>query len=279
VRVRPLRPADLGSAVEVFFEAFGLGPDASRADYIRARFAHLLGGDPAGAFAAVDDDARVLGVAMATRRGGLWTLSQLAVAPAAQSHGAGGALLRAALTYARADDARLIIASDDPRARRLYARAGLRPRPTLEARGPVDRARLAPVTGVRGGGPRSLELCDEVDRVARGYERRADLEFMVVAAGRNLWLIDDARGRGYAITAGDRLHALGATSAPVAADLLRHALANAGEAYVVSFTGEQQTWAHAVLREAGLEPATRGAIFTSPQVQAWDLFIPNPALG
>lgn len=276
---RPFEPPDLDQALAVFFDAFEIA-DTSLEAYLRARFSHLLRTDPQGAWVALDAGGNVGGVATAIRRGSLWALSVLAVAKGAQNRGAGRALFERALGYARPEDARLILSSDDPRAQRLYKHAGLRQRRAHEGKGRIDRARLPASAGVSAAGAESLGLCEEVDRIARGHARRTDLEFMIGPGGRELWVIDDRRGRGYVITGSERLFALAATTEPVARDLLRHALALAGDGdYQVSFVGEQQRWAREVFSEAGIELAPRGAIFTSGAVPRWDLFIPNPALG
>ena len=64
--------------------------------------------------------------------------------PGGPSAGAGRALLERSLAYGPDTDAGLIISSSDPRALRLYALAGFALRPTLEARGDVDRDSLPP---------------------------------------------------------------------------------------------------------------------------------------
>lgn len=269
--------SDLEAAVAIFIEALGIA-DASFTPYGRSRFEHLLRTDPAGAVVAADRDGHLQGVAQAFRRGALWGLSALAVANSAQSHGIGRALLEQALGYAHPADARVIMSSDDPRARRLYAASGHSGRTAFEATARPDPSRLEASEGVQTAGAAALDLCDRIDRDARGSTRRQDLEFMISTGGRELWVIDDARGRGYAITGPTRLGTLAASSETVARALLSHALRVADEAgYTVSF-GEEQRWAHEVLAQAGLAVAPRGAIFTRGPVGPWDLFLPNGAL-
>ena len=112
-RLRPLERQDLTEAAQA--AAAGFGFDISHRDSARRfeqRLAHLLDTDPDGCFVA-ERNGRVIGIAEAMCRERLWCLSMLAVDPAAQSLGAGRALLERTLQYARGTDCGLIVASDD----------------------------------------------------------------------------------------------------------------------------------------------------------------------
>src|SRR3954453_4305386 len=106
VVIRPMRCEDVPAADLVSFDAlFQSMPRAGetldqRADRGRSRIAHLLETDPGGAWVAESADGRVVGVALALVREGIWGLSLFAVEPALQGQGVGRALLDAALGYA-----------------------------------------------------------------------------------------------------------------------------------------------------------------------------------
>src|SRR6059058_3993807 len=132
----------------------------------QSRVAHLLETDPGGAWVAESAEGRVVGVALALLREGLWGLSLLAVEPALQGNGIGRRLLDAALSYADAARGAIILSSTDPKAMRRYARAGFALRPAVAAAGIVGGAELL-VLGDRGfvvhceGTPRLLAALDE----------------------------------------------------------------------------------------------------------------------
>ena len=88
------------------------------------RLRHLLATDPGGCWVADDEDGEPAGVAIALVREGVWGLSLLVVRPDRQSTGLGRALLDRALAYADGARGGIILASPDPRALRVYARAG-----------------------------------------------------------------------------------------------------------------------------------------------------------
>src|SRR5206468_6710760 len=117
----------------------------------RRRISHFLTHDPDGSWVA-DADGRVVGVALALKRGGMWGLSLLVVDPAVQSKGVGRRLLDAALTYAEPDQPAVILSSRDPRAIHRYASAGFDLYPQMRASGKVESSRLRrPELPVRDG--------------------------------------------------------------------------------------------------------------------------------
>jgi ribosomal protein S18 acetylase RimI-like enzyme len=251
-QIRALEDTDLAAAAAVSAAAFDLDlGEPSVRDRWRARVAHPLSTDPDGAFVA-ESEGRVIGVAQAVLRERLWSLSLLAVQPEAQTTGAGRALLERALAYDAGTDAGLIPSSSDPRALRLYARAGFSLLPTFEATGSIDRSSLPrPNPDVRAGGSADLEALSPISRDIRGAPHTLELEF-VLQQGAQLLRIAE---RGFAVAApGHGVWLLVAYDEAAAAALLWSALELAGETERPSvgwITAEQQ-WAVEVVLRAGL---------------------------
>ncbi|MGI8803617.1 MAG: GNAT family N-acetyltransferase [Solirubrobacteraceae bacterium] len=275
--IRPIEPGDLDRIDEIHSLAFEL-EGARRSPFFRGRLDHAVATDPDGAFVAVGRSGRVDGVAMASRRDGLWGLTLLAVDPATQERGLGGRLLTRALAYAEPGDARMVLASHDPRAQHLYARAGFLPRPTVAARGVVSRRGLAPTPRVREGGPGDLELCAAVDRRTRGFARAADLAFLM-RSGARLWLIDDDGGQGYALGQAERVTTLCAGDGVTAGELLTRVLARSGPGeFEVAWLTEGQRWAFPALFAAGLSVLPWGPIWADARVGPLVPYVPSGAL-
>ena len=274
-----MEPGDLDRVDEIHAAAFEL-PGAVGSPFFRGRAAHAVATDPGGAFVAVGARGRVDGVAVATRREGLWGLTLLAVDPVAQDRGLGARLLARALAYAETGDARMVLASQDPRAQHLYARAGFTPRPTVAARGAVaPRRRLPSARRVRAGARRDVDgLCVDVDRRVRGFARPADLAFLL-RAGARLWVVDDADGRGYALGQPERLSTLCATDDATATQLLARVLgrAHAGE-FEVGWLTEHQRWAYPLLFAAGLDVLPWGPIWVAGGLGPLAPYVPSGAL-
>src|SRR3954451_5141487 len=169
-----MRSEDVPSADLVAYEALwqsvpqrGESWDA-RAARGQSRVAHLLETDPGGAWVA-EAEGRVVGVALALVREGLWGLSLLAVEPIRQDQGIGRRLLDAALGYADGARGAIILSSTDPKAMRRYARAGFALRPAVAAAGIVERSALpARHPRVRAATGVDLELTEDVSRKVRG---------------------------------------------------------------------------------------------------------------
>src|SRR5215211_3799012 len=145
------------------------------------RFRHLLDRDRGGCWVAEAEGA-VVGAAVAIERDGLWGLSLLVADPRHQSAGMGRALLARALEHG--DGGRrgaVILASSDPRALRVYARAGFTPHPCLSAHGRPAGTTLPPT--VREGGAADLALAERVDRAVRGA-RAPGCSWSTIAATR-----------------------------------------------------------------------------------------------
>lgn len=245
-------------------------PPSREAALIRIR--HLVASDPGGAIAAEHDGALV-GAALASLREGVWGLSLLVVDPAAQSAGIGSQLLARTLAYGPNARGGIILASEDHRALRAYARAGFDLHPVIEAAG-VPRPIELP-TYVRPGGPEDQALTEDVDRSVRGAAHGSDIGAML-AAGAGMLV---APARGYAISVGGEVLLLAALDERAAQDLLRAAiaLAPAGARASVDWITARQGWAMPVVLEAGLELRVGGAVFVRGDVGRFVPYLPSGA--
>ncbi len=255
-----MRDGDVPAAVVVAEEAFGTRTeDEASARRAGARMRHLLRSDPGGAFVA-ERDERIIGVALALLREGLWYLSLLTVLPDEQGAGAGGELFRRALAYGASSLSGMITSSEDPRARALYARAGFELRATVQAEGTLDRARLPPPhPGVRTLAASELDALAGVSRALRGAAHTIDLQF----AQRTGSLVFGLEDRGLATVLPARgVMMLAARDEPAAQALLWHALEAVGETAEphVRWITAQQSWAIALTRRAGLRLTPYGAL-------------------
>jgi ribosomal protein S18 acetylase RimI-like enzyme len=257
--LRPMRREDVAAATRVSARAFDVEPDASFLEHWERRIAHLLQTDAAGAFAA-ERDGRLVGVAQALRREGLWCLSLLSVLPCAQSTGAGRALLERALGYGPPGEPGLIVSSNDPRALRLYGLSGFSLLPTFQAGGPVDRAALPrPHPRIREGGQADLAALASISREIRGAAHTPELELALAAGARLLRLDDD----GFALVfPGHGVWVLAARREPAATALLWHALELTGETDrpPLRWVTGAQGWAIDTALRAGLRLETYGAL-------------------
>ena len=196
-----------------------------------------------------EDEQGIAGVALAIRREGIWGLSLLIVRPDQQSSGLGGALLRRADEYAAGARGRIILVLA-----RLARAARLRPaRPASFTRrwtATACRAACAGRTASARAGADDLPLTEEVDRYVRGAAHGDDIGAQL-EMGQTLLI---APGRGYAVTGDGDLRLLAAFDDDSASDLLRAALAHAGDRKAnVSWITSSQQWALRVCLEAGLE--------------------------
>jgi GNAT superfamily N-acetyltransferase len=237
------------------------------------RLQQLIERDPGGAWVA-EQDGQIVGAAIAIDRDGLWGLSLLVVDPAHQSAGVGRALLSRSLEYAGGGRrGAVILASQDPRALRAYARAGFAGHPSFFASG--RPAGVASPPGVREGGAGDLELTVRVDRAVRGAPHGSDIEAQLRAGGRLLVLED----RGYAVVEGGKLRLLAALDEAAAADLLRGALAAVppGEEAHVEWITARQQWAIGPVLDAGLALRLDGAVFVRGDVGPFQPYLPSGA--
>lgn len=158
------------------------------------RTRHLLRTDPGGCWVA-EDGTGIVGIATSFRREVLWCLATYAVLPGRQGQGIGKPLLAAALQHGGACTRRMIAASSDSRAARIYRQAGFELHPQMALTGRVDRSAIPVIEKVRAGSLADVDLMDSVDRAARGAGHGPDHEVLV-----GLWRLlvsDTTTGSGY----------------------------------------------------------------------------------
>ncbi len=261
VRLRPMLAADVPAATTLTWQAFGIPLDSVELEPTwDARMHMMLRTDPAGAFVALDDSGQVIGVSAALARDELWVLSLLAVDPTVQSRGAGRSLIEAALGYRPELEKRLIMATNDPRAMRLYWQAGFSIDPTIKAVGHVKRERLPPADArIAEVAAADLPQLAPISIAQRGGNHTAELTMMAGTGARTFRLED----RGFVVvSATHEVWLLAALDVESAVALLWHGLAVAGEGgdvRVRQVSGANQ-WAIDTLMRAGLDLAADGAI-------------------
>lgn len=212
--------------------------DAHRATWLR-RTQHFLRTDPGGCWVA-EDETGLVGMATSFRREVLWCLATYAVLPGRQGQGIGKPLLAAAMQHGRACTRRMLSASADPRAVRVYHQAGFELHPQMYLSGTVDRSVLPVVEKVREGGAADVELMDSLDRAARGAGHGPDHELML--STWRLLVSDTTTGSGYAyLDERGRVALLAASNRRTGARLLWAALAEApGAVSIPHVTGANQ---------------------------------------
>lgn len=280
MEIRPLLPGDAPAVHEIAMAAFedlarrAGTPPLPRPDPAAAhlRIRRLATTDPGGAWLALKD-GEPAGAALALVREGLWGLSLLVVHPGVQSRGIGRALLAQALAHGDGARGHVILASDDPRALRAYARAGLTLHPTARAEG-VPRAVAVP-PGVRPLEPADRALTDAVGRHVRGAAHGDDLDALR-AGGAELLVLPDG---GYAAHTQGDVRLLAAFDAVAARTLLRAVLARApdGRRAAVSWLTGDQAWAVEVALDAGLELRLEGALFLRGETGPFRPYLPSGA--
>ena len=236
------------------------------------RIRHVALTDPEGAWVAEADGA-IAGAVLALMREGLWGLSLLVVHPAAQSRGTGRALLELALIYGAGARGQVILSSDDPRALRAYARAGLTFHPAAGAEG-VPRG-VAPPRGVRPWEPGDRDMTDAIGRHVRGAAHGDDLEALA-AAGAEVLVLPHG---GFAAHRDGLVRIVAGRDEAAAATLLRAVLARTpeGRAATVSWLTAEQSWAVGVALEAGLELRLEGGIFRRGDTGRFAPYLPSGA--
>lgn len=271
VTIRPLTEGDIDAARAVQVSAFDAKDRASGhhvaeatpavVERQRGRFRHFLTHDPQGSWVATLDGL-VVGTALALRRESYWGLSLLAVDPSVQSNGIGHRLLDATLHYADGVDVAIILSSSDPRAIRRYALAGFDLHPQVRATGVLDRAVLPRADRrVRDGDASRADWADDLDRAVRGAARGPD--HTVLSGMAQMYVVDDAGGRGYAYLRTDgRIVTVAATDDETATALLWQCLAAEmdGERTIDHVNGRQQ-WAVRVALAARLTIQPSGPVF------------------
>jgi ribosomal protein S18 acetylase RimI-like enzyme len=281
-RIRPLRADDVPAADLVAYETLpGALPVIGESSEQRqrrghSRLGHLLDTDPDGAWVAESDEGRIVGIATALLRDGIWGLSLFAVRPDLQGRGIGRALLDAALGYADGARGALILSSSDPRAMRLYALAGFALRPQVAAAGIVHRPALpVRLDGVREGSLEDLELVESVSRAVRGATHARDVP-QLLGTGSALCVLD---GRGYVVHQAGTVRMLAALDEDAARSLLWTALAQSapGSSLQVDFISAGQDWAIEVALAARLALSPEGPLFVRGEVGPMRPYLPNGA--
>ena len=241
----------------------------------RGRLAHLLRTDPDGCFVA-ERGGEIVGVGQAMVRGPLWCLSLLTVKPDGQSGGVGRALMRRTLGYGADAPHGLIVASDDPRALRLYGISGFRLLPTFEAEGSIDRRKLPrPDPRIRQGTLAELQELEPISVALRGAPHTAELEFALGREGVLLRLED----RGFVVTQpGHGVWLLAALDDEAATALLWRALALVGatDRPGIRWVTGDQDWAVSVLLRAGLRLKAAGALAVRGTPGPLRPYLPSP---
>jgi predicted N-acetyltransferase YhbS len=276
VLVRPMVDADIAQVATVTAEAFETEINSpARRSIWEHRLRSSLVSDPAGSFVS-ERAGRVTGAAQAVIRDRLWILSLMAVSPTLGIGGEGRALMRAALGYDRGCDAGLIVASDDPRALRLYASSGFALEPTFKATGTVDPSLLPPPDpGIAPVDPEQLSTLDAISRVARGAAHTPDLE-VARFAGASFFRLED---RGFVATyPGRGIWMLAATDEQAATALFWYGLEQVQDepAVEIGWISGRQQWALDICLAARLSFSTYGAIGTRGSVGPLHPYIPSP---
>jgi predicted N-acetyltransferase YhbS len=274
--VRPMTEADIPQVATVTAEAFTTDISTAR---VRSnwehRLRHSLQTDPGGSFVSERAGA-VTGAAQAVIRDRVWILSLMAVSPTLGVGGEGRALMDASLGYDGGTEGGLIIASDDPRALRLYASSGFALEPTFKASGTVDPALIPTLDpAITLVDPEQLSLLAPISRVARGAAHTPDLE-VPRFAGASFYRLE---GRGFVATyPGRGIWMLAAADEQAAIALFWHGLAQLQQEPQVDigWIGGRQRWALDVCVAARLSFSTFGAIGTRGAVGPLHPYIPSP---
>jgi GNAT superfamily N-acetyltransferase len=273
-----MRPEDVDPARLAADAALGVPsssePEEQRLARVRSRIAHVRDTDPGGAWVA-EVGGEVVGLSLALMREGIWGLSLFAVAPDLQARGIGKQLLDRAVAYGEAARGGIILSSEDPKALRLYARAGFDLRPTVAAAGIVNRDAIPGGLPVHEAGEDGFELAAEVDREIRGAAHGVDMPVML-RHGFRLHVVD---GRGYVVERQGRPVLLAARDEEAARALLWGALAQTprGTTVHIDFIAAGHDWAVDVALTAGLALSLDGALFVRGELGPMAPYLPNGA--
>ena len=277
VLVRPMADADVAQAAAVTAEAFAtdIGTPILRFNW-EQRLRHSLLTDPDGSFVS-EHDGLVTGAAQAVIREGVWILSLMAVSPTLGVGGEGRALMQATLDHYGDCESGLIIASDDPRALRLYASCGFALEATFQATGTVEQSLIPALDpAITPVDPARLDTLAPISRAARGAAHTPDLE-VARLRGSSFFQLED---RGFVVTSSGRgLWMLAATDEQAASALFWYGLAQLQDEPQVEIgwiSGRQQ-WALDVCLAARLSFSTYGAIGTRGPVGPLYPYIPSPS--
>jgi GNAT superfamily N-acetyltransferase len=270
--VRPMRLEDVPVAEELSLAAYtdaerfeppSLTPASprhapARAGQWIARTSHLLATDPEGCWVA-EVDGQLVGFAVSFRRDLLWLLASYAVRSGLQGQGIGRPLLEAALSHSRGCLRGMFASSSDPKAYRVYRRAGFTLHPELHLSGVPDRSVIPVVEHVREGTPGDFDLMDSLDRQRRDAAHGPD--HPLLATMYRLLVIDRGTGSGYAyVHESGAPQLLAASNRRTAARLLWEAIASApaGAPLEIAHVTPANEWAADIGLEARLSVSTRG---------------------
>lgn len=205
------------------------------------RTRHLVGTDPDGCWVA-EDGGVVVGIATSFRREVLWCLATYAVLPGHQGRGLAKPLLAAALQHGRGCTRRMLSASGDHRAARVYRQAGFDLHPQMYLTGTVDRSAIPVVEKVRSGSAADVDLMDSLDRAARGAGHGVDHRLML-----HTWPLlvsDTSTGSGYVyLNERGQLALLAASNRRTATRLMWAALAEGPDLVTVHHLTGANQWA------------------------------------
>ena len=275
-----MRESDVAQAAAVSAAAFEQDlSDPQTAAKWQWRLRYTLRTDPKGAF-VTEHEGQVVGVAQAIIRERLWVLSLLTVSPTLRRPGGGDgrALVTRALAYDDETDAGIIIASNDPRALRLYAGSGFTLMPTFEAKGTVDPGSIPPLDPrITEVPPEELLTLAPISRAVRGASHGQDLELALNQGGSVFRLHD----RGFVVAIPGRgVWALAALDEQTATALLWHGIdhVKADAETEIGFISGAQRWAIDVLLAARLSFQAYGAIAVRGAPGPLMPYIPTPSV-
>jgi hypothetical protein len=215
-------------------------------------------------------------MANAIVRDGIWGLSLMAVHPAHHARGTGTRLLAATLAAAAGTRGQIIMSSQDPKAMRMYFKAGFDLHPAVGLAGILDRDAIP--AGLRARASDDLEAAAATAAAVRGGAYAAeDLALISADAGRGLLAVD---GRGFVVHLDGSPIVLVADDQEVATDLLWAAFAEAprgGSVHVDCLTAGQD-WAVLAGLSAGLALSPDGPLFTRGELGPLRPFVPSGAI-
>ena len=274
-----MRPDEAAAAQDVARRALfhGAAPTTDPVEIARGvrRVAHLQRTDPGGAWVA-ELDGRLVGIALALVREGIWGLSLFAVDEDLRGRGIGRELLEACFGHGAGARGHLILSTESPAAMRRYARLGLDLRPCVAAAGIVDRGRLPAADGVVEAGMAGIGVADAIGRAVRGAGHGIDLEVALDDPGAKLLLAED---RAFAVVREERIMLLAGLDDAAATRVLATALAAtpAGATVSVDFLTAGQDWAVRACLDAGLVLSPDGPFFTGGDLGPLRPYVPSGA--
>ena len=124
----------------------------TRAESVDQRTSHLLGTDPGGCWVA-EDGRRLVGFAMSFRRDLMWCWRRTPCGPASRGRASAGRCSRRRWPTRAGCLRGMFASSSDPKAFRVYRRAGFTLHPQMYLTGVPDRSVIPVVEKVREGRP------------------------------------------------------------------------------------------------------------------------------